>query len=302
MSAPFLIAVMGTTASGKTELAERLADHLDAQLINADAFQVYRGLDIGTAKSPRKSDYELIDIKDPQESFGLGEWLQMAAVVLGRLWLEKRHTIVVGGTGLYIRAQFEGYAEIYPPPERDLREELMRREEEEGVAALAAELTRRDPELASRVDLQNPIRVRRALERVHGEPGAVMPIPPFQKVKFGLVPTTDVVRQRIEQRVETMFDQGWREEVAALRSAGVTPDDPAMRAHGYRAIYNALEPDGDWNEVKAGIVQEVRHYAKRQRTWLRKEPNLHVLRSWDNIDAAFEEAQNVLKGGDHGPN
>lgn len=293
---PLLVAVMGSTASGKTALAEALADSLEAQLINADAFQVYRGFDIGTAKSPRKAEYELIDIKEPDEAFGLGEWLLKTTEVLQRLWLDGRSAIVVGGTGLYIRALFQEYAEVAPAPDEALRRELMDRERAEGLEVLSAELVARDPTAAARVDLNNPVRVRRALERLQGGLGQRVEVPPFRKVKLGLLPPAEVVDPLISQRVEEMFEDGWVEELERLMKSGVAKDVPAMRAHGYRAIYDTLlSGSDDWQPVKDGIALEVRQYAKRQRTWLRKEPELRVLQNWSDTAAAFEEAISVLK-------
>src|SRR5205085_344215 len=121
---------MGPTASGKSSLAEALAEQLDAQLINADAFQVYRGMDIGTGKSSCKERYLLLDLVSPSQQFGLGEWLRLAVVELERLFAEGRSAIVVGGTGLYIRALMEEYAEISSAPDPQLRSELMGRDVE----------------------------------------------------------------------------------------------------------------------------------------------------------------------------
>ena len=135
-----LIAVMGPTASGKTGLAEALADELDATLINADAFQIYRGMDIGTAKPKAKSRYALLDIKNPNEGYGVGEWAQSAQAIVQDAWIAAKSVIVVGGTGLYIRALFEEYDGLHPAPDPVLRSELELREQTEGLPALYAEL------------------------------------------------------------------------------------------------------------------------------------------------------------------
>src|SRR5271165_7127776 len=133
-STPRLIAVMGPTASGKTDVAEAIADALDAQLINADAFQVYRGMDIGTAKPRAKGRYRLLDLKAPNEGFGVGEFVQLAQTELNTLFQERRSAVVVGGTGLYIRALFEQYSELAASPEPALRAALMEREYRDGLA------------------------------------------------------------------------------------------------------------------------------------------------------------------------
>src|SRR5689334_3511641 len=127
---------MGPTGSGKTEVAEAIAERLGAQLINADAFQVYRGMDIGTAKPTEKHRYRLLDLKQPNAGFGVGEFVQLASEELRELHHEGRDAVVVGGTGLYIRALFEGYAEMVSPPDPNLRSELMARERTKGLATL----------------------------------------------------------------------------------------------------------------------------------------------------------------------
>lgn len=286
---PTLVAIMGPTASGKTGLAEALADHLGWQLINADAFQVYRGLDIGTAKSPRKGEYALIDILEPQEPFGAGAWIERCVSVLDTLYREGRSAILVGGTLYYVRALMEGYTELYGPPDPELRAELNQRT----LPDLLAELDRRAPN--ANVDRNNRVRVQRALEKLAASP-QTFTLPHFRKVKLGLERTGP---ERILQRVEDMVKSGWLDEVISLRERGVSRDDPGMRAHGYRAMWDVVEGR---LPLASAIVQtaiEVNQYAKRQRTWLRREPNLVKLPSQDER-SALATALAFLQGGNDG--
>ena len=280
MPKPLLIAVMGETSSGKTGLAEDLAERLDAQLINADAFQVYRGMDLGTAKSEHKDRYELIDIKDPDEPFGSGEWVQKASAILQALYERGRNAIVVGGSGLNIRALFEKYDTMSGPPDPYLRAHLNRRMEEEGLAALVQELKNLDPDLAARTDLRNPVRVTRALERATGSNEIIhVELPPFKLMKFAIQNAVELTNARIEARAWQMARNGWLEEVETLKQKGYGPNAPGFRAHGYREMWRVLEGELEMAEAVASIVLQVRRYAKRQRTWLKAEPNLTVLQS-----------------------
>lgn len=273
MAEPRLIAIMGPTASGKSALAEALADYLDAVLINADAYQAYRGLDVGTAKPTRRDRYELLDIKDPVETYGVGEFVERAHQVLVAAYAKNQSVVVVGGTGLYIRALFEEYDTMLDKPDEALRAELNRRHIEEGLPSLVEELERRDPEAAFRIDRKNPARVKRALERLEQSKGKTFPLPPFRKFKFALDPAPEDLGKRIEQRFNDMVQNGWFDEVRQLRSAGVPFDAPGMRAIGYRDLWRVLNDEIGRDDAMANVVQETRRYAKRQRTWLRSEPH-----------------------------
>jgi tRNA dimethylallyltransferase len=275
---PFLIAVMGTTASGKTALAEGLAERIGGQLVNSDAFQIYRGMDIGTAKTSEPERYRLIDLLEPSEAFGVGEWVRLAHQVLEEMWAQRRHVVLVGGTGLYIRALFEGYDEMRPSPDPQLRTALMDRESREGLAPLVEELRRIAPESAARTDLRNPVRVRRALERALSPADPIVyRIPSFRKRKFALELPHETIRSRIARRTDEMVQNGWAQEVRRLRDRGYGPCDPGFRAHGYRAMYRHIQGEIALEEVVASTVSETVRYAKRQRTWLRSEPDLRFV-------------------------
>ncbi len=264
---------MGPTGSGKSEVAEGVADRTGAQLISADAFMVYRGLDIGTNKPADASRYELIDVVGPEEPFGVGRWVALASEVLRRLWGEERSAVVVGGTGLYVRALFEQYDDLKQAPDPNLRAELGRREREEGLDGLVAELVERDPGAEQSVDLRNPVRVRRALERLADDRPAIrVELPPYVKAKFSLDPAKETLNAGLQARAEKMFESGWAEEVSGLLQGGVESSSPGFRAIGYDCIVDLLDGKLSREEALERVVAKTRQYAKRQRTWLRSEP------------------------------
>ena len=268
---------MGQTASGKTALAEGLAERFDAQLINADAFQAYRGMDVGTAKPAGREQYRLLDIKAPNQNYGVGEFCVRAAAELDELYGQGRSAIVVGGTGQYVRALFEEYRDLMPEPDVVLREAIGRRLRDEGLQSLVEELTQRDPELAARTELQNPVRVTRALERLtDARPPLAFRVPYAKRIKIATVVEKDDGDSRIALRTATMMHNGWVDEVRRLIAEGYGPGDPGFRAIGYRTIASLVDGDLATEEAERAIVQETVAYAKRQRTWLRSEPGLRI--------------------------
>lgn len=274
-SEPYLIAIMGSTASGKSDLAEKLAQDIQAELINADAFQVYKGLDIGTNKPLSKNIYHLIDIKDPTDGFGVGEWIQNVLPILKKAYDIKKNVIVVGGTGLYIRALFEQWNHLNPIPPLELRKRIEIELKEQGIEALFHQLQCLSPEVASKIDSKNPVRVSRALEKIMDpRPPFSINLPPFKKLKFGIEKNLDSLHHDIDQRVYQMIEQGWIKEVSSLLSNNIPSTSPGMRAIGYQTLTQYLQKELSLDEAIEKIQILTRQYAKRQRTWLRSEPNL----------------------------
>ncbi len=286
---PFLLAVMGPTGSGKSAVAEAVAAETGALLVNADAFQVYRGLDIGTNKPVDRSLYRLIDVVGPTEDFGVGQWVGLALDELGAAFGKGRNVVVVGGTGLYVRALFEEYADMSAAPDPELRSSLMKREEVEGSATLVAQL--RDIGAADGVDLANPVRVRRALERALGTSTRIeVRLPGFRKVKVALAPPVPLLDEELPRRVNRMWEAGWPEEVEGLLDSGVPESAPSFRAIGYQSVASFLRGRSARQETEAAIAQQTRRYAKRQRTWLRSEPLLTVIGTESVDDRAVRKA------------
>jgi len=262
---------MGPTGSGKTPLAERLADMLSADLVNADAFQVYRGMDIGTSKPTAKERYQLLDIKDPEEQFGVGEWVRLALALLQESFEGGRNVIVVGGTGFYVRALFEEYDDLAELPSDETRAALNGRELDD----LLKELQERAPDVAAQIDTKNPVRVKRALERLDsvGERLTIR-LPAFRKLKVALNPAQEVLDQILAKRFHHMIESGWNREVRLLLEKGVPVTAPGMRAIGYQCLADFIAGHISEAEACDSVLKATRAYAKRQRTWLRSEPGL----------------------------
>jgi tRNA dimethylallyltransferase len=279
------IAIVGATATGKSALAMTLAEELGGEIVNADALQVYRGFDVGTAKpgpaERARVPHHLIDVLDPAERWSAGEFARRARPAIGEIQARGRTPIVVGGSGLYLRALFEGLSPV-PPSDPDVRGELRDRLAREGLEPLASELARIDPETAKRLAAGDTQRVLRALEvvRVSGRPlSSWIAEQPFGTqriagVKVGLTVPRVLLYDRIAGRVARMVEDGWVEEVARLLARGLDPGLPAFQAIGYRQIVRHLEGDWSLDEAIADTVKATRRFAKRQETWFRREPDV----------------------------
>lgn len=278
-----LLVILGPTATGKTALAADLARDLDGEVINADALQVYRGLDVGTAKPPlelrREVPHHLIDILDPHELFSAGEFVRRAENVIAEIEARGRLPIVAGGTGLYLRALLEGISPI-PPGDPEIRRALDLRLEREGLAALYRELQNVDPETAQRLPSGDRQRILRALEvaAVTGTPlSSWIRQRPFGSrrrpaVRIGLTLPRAILYDRIAARVNEMVRRGWVEEVRNLLAQGVEPGCPAFQALGYRQMARHVAGEQSLEAAVEETVRATRKYAKRQMTWFRKEP------------------------------
>lgn len=296
-----VVAVVGPTATGKTALAVLLARAIgSAELVNADSRQVLRGLHVGTNR-PGPEDLEgvpchLLGITDPGAPFSVADWLTAARACLASLDLRGMRPIVVGGTGLYVRALLDGLELDGAPPDPGRRATLnARAASPEGLAAMADELRRRDPEGAAGIDLRNPRRVVRATEIVEacgslagrGRTGATRP-----SVRIGLDAAPDLHRGWIAERARAMLAGGLLEETAAALARGVPPEALGASGIGYREALAVL--DGRLSETAAAaeIVRRTARYAKAQRTWFRADRSvvwLHRERG-DDLDELVTRA------------
>ena len=280
-----VLAIVGATATGKSALALALAERLPAEIVNADALQVYRGFDIGTAK-PSAADrarvpHHLIDVLDPHEIYSAGEFARRARQAIAGIRERGRVPIVVGGSGLYLRALFQGISPV-PPGDPEVRRRLRERLAAEGLDVLREELARRDSPTAERLSAGDTQRVLRALEvaLVTGRPlSSWIAEQPFGAqgiagIRVGLTLPRTILYDQIAGRVARMIGAGWREEVAGLLRRGLSPTLPAFQAIGYRQLVRHLEGDGSLDQAVAEIVKETRRFAKRQETWFRKEPDV----------------------------
>jgi tRNA dimethylallyltransferase len=279
-----VVAIVGPTAAGKTAMSLQLARRLGGEIVNADALQVYRGLDIGTAKPAaeerRQVPHHLIDILDPEEAFSAGEFARRARAAIAEIEARGRQPIVVGGSGLYLRALFEGLKEL-PGQAPEVRRQLQLELEEKGLPRLYAELGEVDPESAARLRPGDTQRVLRALEvfRTSGRTlsfwlARESPEPPLGRLMIGLTLSRTILYDRIAVRVRDMMRRGWVCEVAALLERGTSPSAPAFQAIGYRQMVQHLEGRSTLEAATDEAILATRHYAKRQETWFRKERDL----------------------------
>jgi tRNA dimethylallyltransferase len=285
VNAPPVLAIVGATATGKSALALELAEALEGEIINADALQVYRGLDIGTAKPDAgeraRVPHHLIDILEPHERYSAGDFARRARETIEEIRSRGRLPVVVGGSGLYLRALFEGLSPI-PPGDPEVRRRLRERLEAEGLPALAAELREVDPRTAARLPPGDTQRILRALEvaLVSGEPlSAYISRQPFgaqriEAIRVGLTLPRGILYDQIAGRVAQMVQEGWVEEVASLLSRGLSPGLPAFQAIGYRQLVQYLEGTWSLDRAIAETIRATRRFAKRQETWFRKETDI----------------------------
>jgi tRNA dimethylallyltransferase len=301
-----ILAIVGATATGKSELAMELAAELGGEIVSADSLQVYRGLDLGTAK-PSAADrarvpHHLVDILAPDEIYSAGEFARRARAAIVEIEMRGRVPIVVGGSGLYLRALLRGLSPL-PPGDPEVRAALRARLETEGLPALREELVRIDPRTAARLTLGDTQRVLRALEVecVTGRPlSAWLDEQPFgiqaiAAVQIGLTLPRSILYDRIAGRVVWMMEAGWLGEVAGLLQRGLSPRLPAFQAIGYRQLVRHLEGDGSLEQAIAEIVRETRRFAKRQETWFRKEPDV----TWFSAQELKRQIPGVLKHAKH---
>jgi tRNA dimethylallyltransferase len=283
------ICLMGPTAAGKTELAIELAKEFPLELISVDSVQVYRGMDIGAAKPSRSIleayPHRLIDIRDPWETYSAGQFCRDVVIAMNEIVAAGRIPLLTGGTMLYFQALQRGLAEL-PEADPDLRAQLDERAASEGWPALHAELRTLDPVTADRLKPNDAQRIQRALEIClsSDEPmselvAATEPPVAASYLNIGLLPSDRLVlHERIARRLEKMLTEGMVDEVRGLLDLpGMSLEIPAMRAVGYRQVGLYLAGELSLEDAQAKAVVATRRLAKRQLTWLRSWPDLHVL-------------------------
>jgi tRNA dimethylallyltransferase len=275
-----LIAIIGATATGKSALAAQLAQRLGGEVINADSRQVYRYVDIGTAKpgadERAAAPHHLYDIIDPNQPFSLGTYLDLVNETLAGCWSRGVLPIVTGGTGQYVWALLEGWQVPRVPPDLAFRSELEARAEREGAQSLVDELTCVDPAYAARVDPRNVRRVIRALEVYHrtGRPlssCATRTPPGFAWTALGLACPRAELYPRIDARVETMMASGFLEEVRGLVDRGYGCELTAMSGIGYRQLCQHLKGELPLDVAVERIKTATHRLARMQSTWFRRD-------------------------------
>jgi tRNA dimethylallyltransferase len=286
-----LVVVLGPTAVGKSRVAVQVAKHFSTEVLTADSRQVYRGMDLGTDKPSTEErqgvPHRLIDLADPDEPFNAGWYRRVALVELDRLYAAKQLPLVVGGTGLYIRALVHG---LCPAPQADqsLRAELKKLSDEQGRDRLYAELVEADPAAAARVHPNDEHKIIRALEvhRLTGAPvSAAHRQHGFQEASFttlliGLQRSKEELHRRIEERIDWQLAHGMVKETRSLLDRGCGRHLGAMKGLGYRHVAAHMAGEYDEAEMVRLFKRDTRRFAKRQMTWFRKEPGIY----WMSID------------------
>lgn len=286
-----VIAITGPTASGKSALADEVALRLGTDVISADAMQVYRGMDIGTAKTPmaeRAVPLQLVDIVDPDQAYSAALYQRDARNLIDNYIEMGKLAILCGGTGLYIQAALEDMR--FPQGEVDdaRRTRYNDMAESLGAAGIYQLLVERDPLSAEQIHPNNVRRVIRALEMAdegvsyaQQRSGFVQPTPVYSSLTFALTMDRGVLYERIDRRVDAMMDQGLVDEVSALVEHGMSDALTSRQAIGYKEIIDALSGLTTMEEAVALIKQRSRRYAKRQLSWCRRDPRT----IWIDMDA-----------------
>jgi tRNA dimethylallyltransferase len=319
---PPLILIVGPTAVGKTELALQLAEQLPSggEIVSADSRLFYRGMGIGTAKPTpaemRRVPHHLIDVADPDEILSLAVFQQMAQEVIADIHTRKKLPFLVGGTGQYIRAVTQGWSPPEVEPDEKLRAEMEEMQEERGREWLYENLKRLDPEAAEKIDARNVRRTIRALEvilttgrkfseqRGQGES-------PYHLVTIGLTRPRPELYERVDQRIDQMFEDGFLKEVKRLLAKGYSPSLPTMSAIGYRECVRVIQGELTEEQARAEIRRATRVFVRRQANWFKEaDPEIkwfrveegvvdkiesYIQASLDNIAGASPQQ---LKGGD----
>ena len=282
---PKIVVICGPTGIGKTSVAVELARHFNGQIIGADSMQVYKFMDIGTAKPTAEEQarvvHHMIDIIEPDESFDAARYAELAGTKIFELGRQKITPFVVGGTGLYIKALLHGLfdAEVF---DADVRRRLKREADAHGIKCLHERLGRLDPESAERLHPNDSYRIIRALEVVettgkpisghHREHGFTDQ--PFEALKIALNMDRAVLYARINQRVDAMIAAGFLEEVKSLLARGYSADLKSMQSIGYRHMVDFIQGSSGWEACARTLKRDHRRYAKRQLTWFGADPQI----------------------------
>jgi len=279
----FLV-ILGPTATGKSKLAIELAKEINDEIISADSMQVYRGMDIGTAKPTNEErqdiPHHLIDIRNPDEEWTVADFVDETNRLIKEIEKRKKVPLLVGGTGLYLWSLLEGYSFPLAPANKEIRERL----EKQPLSALYSQLSKTDPEAAKKIHPNDKKRIVRALEvyELTGKPisklqnrnGTANSFAGSISKLIGLTLPREQLYKRIEQRVDHMIEKGLVEEVKGLLAKGFSKDLPSFQALGYKEVVKYL--DGKWSkeEMIGELKKRTRHFARRQMTWFKRFKNV----------------------------
>jgi len=282
---PPVVAVVGPTAVGKSDLAVALARAIGGEVINADSMQLYRGMDIGTAKLTEAEregvPHHLLDIWPVTQRAAVAEYQRLARAAIDRLVAEGRPAILVGGSGLYVHATLDDFE--FPGTDPELRAELEARLAEVGPGAMHAELTAVDPDAAAAILPSNGRRIVRALEVIELTGGRFVATLPGHRphyphtLRLGLTADRTLLDERISRRVDVMWERGLVDEVRALEKIGLREGVTASRALGYKQVLAFLAGEISEADAREQTVKETKRFARRQESWFRRDPHVHWL-------------------------
>ena len=298
---PRLVAIVGPTASGKSALAEEIALELGTEIVSVDSMQIYRGMDIGTAKVPvseRRVPLLMVDVCDPSESYSVERFQRDARVYIDGLIENGKTPVLCGGTGLYLNAVVNDMSFPQGSDEDERRHELEALADEIGPLAMHAKLAEIDPESATLVHPNNVRRVIRAMELAKDGGSYARQLdtlheqtPVYDAHIWGIDIARDKLYARIDSRVDEMFDAGLVDEVRALADAGFADTHTARQAIGYKEVLEALEGKCTMEEARETIKTRTRRYAKRQLSWFRHDKRVRWI---DLDDCDFERAVRTI--------
>ena len=298
---PSVIVICGPTALGKTSAAIELAEIFNGEIVGADSMQIYRHMDIGTAKPTEKEQaqviHHMIDIIDPDEPFDARLYASMARETVETLHHHNKIPFVVGGTGFYIKALLNGLFEAEAKGE-NIRNGLKKEADIHGTAFLYDRLCRQDPEASKKIHPNDAYRIIRALEVLAMTGEAISGLHkahgfndnPFVVLKIGLHIHREILYDRINKRVDAMIDHGLLDEVKGLLAMGCSPDSKSMQSIGYRHMVDFIQGNCSWEETVRTLKRDTRRYAKRQLTWFRADPEI----IWKSPDA-MEDIKLLIK-------
>jgi tRNA dimethylallyltransferase len=297
----FLATVVGPTGSGKSALALSLAEQFGGEIVNCDSLQLYRGFDIGTAKTApgerRGIPHHLFDVLTPQESYSAGEYAREARKIIADIAGRGRLPIIVGGTGFYLRALLEGLP-VLPGRDERLRGRLLERERLR-PGSLHRLLKRLEPRAAARIHARDVQKTMRALEVRLLTQQALPPraeahaLEGYSVIKLGLDPDRAALQQRLEARTGAMFQTGLINEVRGLLAQGATGDEKPFEALGYQQALLHLRGALRLDQAIESTIVETRQYAKRQRTWFRRDPEIRWLAGFGDDPEIIAQATQV---------
>lgn len=297
-----LIILAGPTAVGKTSLSIRLAKETGGEIISADSMQVYRHMDIGSAKITKEEmegvPHYLVDVLEPEEEFNVVRFQQMAKEAAERIWKKGKIPLVVGGTGFYIQALLYDIDFTENDGDESYRRQLERKaSDEEGASELYEILKTVDPKAAQEIHPRNIKRIIRALEFYHQTGKKIsehnetqrQKESPYNYAYFVLTDERSRLYERIDRRVDLMMEQGLLDEVRYLKERGVRKDSTAMQGLGYKELYAYLEGEYPLDEAVRIIKRDTRHFAKRQLTWFKRERDV----IWADKSVIGQEEENL---------